>query len=223
MISIYGRSAAPPRKHNHFISDGYIPPRSRQKIVSPPQRTTPRSILKSPGSSRNNTPRRRPNPNSRVSPLLWNGASCENQNVQSRKPQSSPHITMPKSILKSPKVHDNVGSSVGASSPRAKSAGTSPQCSAMSQSPAGSQQQGCYVGGSEEYTPPSRQKRAPMQKKLLESVGRGPYDRSYMGNPISVVEKYDERDNPILWEGHVQSWATPSASEVVLAAACTTP
>lgn len=38
-MSIFGRSetpTSPPRKHNHFVPDGYIPPKSRQKTISPP-------------------------------------------------------------------------------------------------------------------------------------------------------------------------------------------
>ncbi|KAG0590330.1 hypothetical protein KC19_1G090600 [Ceratodon purpureus] len=39
MMSIYGRSAtptSPPRKHNHYVPDGYIPPKSRQRIFTAP-------------------------------------------------------------------------------------------------------------------------------------------------------------------------------------------
>lgn len=180
MISIYGRSpVALPRKHNHFVPDGYIPPKNRQKIVSPPTRT--KTILKSPGSSRNQTPNRRPNPNSRVSPHPR--VSRENQNV---RPQSSPPVPMLKSILKSSQNY-NRGSTP---SPRVKSTGTSPHCT-----PAWSQSSGCDAGGEDQYArrPPSRQ----MNAKVQESIGRGPYD----GKPISVVDKYDERDNPIWWKG----------------------
>lgn len=239
MISIYGRSSAPatPRKHNHFVPDGYIPPKNRQKVVSPPQRrlTTLRPILKTAASSRTTTPTRRqlqsPNyapaqpPSSKVSlvprrNLMKQGFPHSNHNVFPNaavgQRQTSPG-NRPRSILKSPNSSSRkmlAGScpvgTPGTASPRVmKSASTSPHVTARSQSPAGSSsQQGCYVGGFfEDHTPPASTQKifeAPMHKKVLESIRKDnipPYEGSYIdSSPISVVDKYDERDNPIWWK-----------------------
>lgn len=50
MMSIFGRSATPtssPRRHNHFVPDGYIPPKGRHKVFTPRSYT---SMLKGGGS-----------------------------------------------------------------------------------------------------------------------------------------------------------------------------
>lgn len=165
MLDIFGRSTAPPRKHNRFVPDGYVPPKSRQKIVSPPQRTTTTGLRTTGTRDSGLKTRRIPSPRD---------ASPENQNV---RPKSSP---TPKSILKTSRVLQNHAKNARTPSPRVKSAGTSPQ------SPAASS---CPVDGTTHHPPrpPSRPKKA---------MQRGYYD----GKPISVVDKYDERDNPIWWK-----------------------